>query len=104
MATKEKWIQSAKLKEGTLSRQLDIPIEDNIPVTLLKTIRDTEIGETIKNPTKTGKRQFKVTRLLNRRAVLALTLKGFKRMSYKTGGDINGKGKKMERNIQTRRW
>ncbi|MEA3502654.1 MAG: hypothetical protein U9R47_07750 [Actinomycetota bacterium] len=79
MTKKQLWIQSAKLKEGTLSRQLGIPIKDNIPVTLLKAIRDTEIGETIKNPTKKGKKQFKVTRLLKRRAVLALTLKGFKK-------------------------
>ena len=79
MKKKKLWIQSATLKEGTLSRQLGIPIEDNIPVTLLKAIRDTDIGETIKNPTKKGKKQFKITKLLKRRVVLALTLKGFKK-------------------------
>ena len=79
MVKKKLWIQSAALKEGGLSRQLGIPIEDNIPVTLLKAIKNTDIGETIKNPTKKGKRQFKVTKLLKRRSVLALTLKGFKK-------------------------
>jgi len=79
MVKKKLWIQSATLKEGTLSRQLGIPIKDNIPVTLLKAIRDADIGETIKNPTKKGKKQFKVTKLLKQRSVLALTLKGFKK-------------------------
>ena len=73
------WIQSAELKEGALSRQLNIPISENIPVTLLKAIRDSDIGTIIKNPTKMGKQETTVTPLLKRRVVLALTLKGFKK-------------------------
>jgi len=69
------WIQSAIKKKGALSRQLGIPIQKNIPFTLLEKIRRAKIGSTITNPTKTGKRKIKVTRLLKRRAVLALTLK-----------------------------
>jgi hypothetical protein len=72
----KKWIRKAKLKKGTLSRQLDIPEEDDIPITLLRAIRDADIGDTIKNPTKMGKQKIKVTRLLKKRAVLAITLKG----------------------------
>ena len=72
----KKWIQKAKIKKGTLSRQLDIPEEDDIPITLLRAIRDADIGDTIKNPTKMGKQTIKVTRLLKKRAVLAITLKG----------------------------
>lgn len=72
----KKWIQKAKIKKGTLSRQLDIPIEKDIPITLLRAIRDADIGDAIKNPTKMGKQKIKVTRLLKRRAVLAITLKG----------------------------
>lgn len=72
----KKWIQKAKIKKGTLSRQLDIPEEDDIPITLLRAIRDADIGDTIKNPTKAGKQTIKVTRLLKKRAVLAITLKG----------------------------
>lgn len=53
------WTQSATLREGTLSRQRGIPIKDNIPVTLLKTIRDTEIGRIVRNPTKSGKKSLK---------------------------------------------
>lgn len=75
-----KWIQKAirKGKEGSLSRQLGVPIKENIPFTLLKKIRSAPIGSTIKNPTKTGYSRIKVTRLLKKRAVLALTLKRIK--------------------------
>ena len=71
----KKWIQKAGIKKGALSRQLEIPEEENIPTTLLNAIRYAEIGDTIQNPTTSGKRTIKVTRLLKRRAVLALTLK-----------------------------
>ena len=70
-----KWLQKTKLKTGALSRQLGIPIEQNIPVTLLERIRKAKIGSLIINPTKKGKRLIKVTKLLKKRAVLALTLK-----------------------------
>ena len=69
------WIQHAVKRPGALSRQLGIPIKDNIPKTLLEKIAKTPIGKTIKNPTKKGKRRIKVTRKLKKRAVLALTLK-----------------------------
>ena len=69
------WIQYAVKRPGALSRQLGIPIKDNIPKTLLEKIAKTPIGKTIRNPTKKGKRRIKVTRKLKRRAVLALTLK-----------------------------
>ena len=75
----EKWLPGAIKKPGALSRQLGIPEEENIPKTLLQKIKNAEIGETIKNPTKKGKRRIKVTRLLKRRAVLALTLKSIKK-------------------------
>ena len=78
MAKKKLWIQSAKLKEGTLSKQLNIPISENIPVTLLKKIKSADVGTIVKNPTKMGKQEIPVTPLLKRRVVLALTLKGFK--------------------------
>jgi len=69
------WIHKAVKKRGALSRQLNIPIEKDIPKTLLRKIKATETGETIRNPTKTGKRRIKVTKLLKKRATLALTLK-----------------------------
>lgn len=74
-----RWIQKTGLKKGTLSRQLGIPEEENIPITLLEKIRRAEIGAVVRNPTKTGKRRIKVTRKLKRRAVLALTLKRMRR-------------------------
>ena len=74
-----KWIQKTGLKKGALSRQLGIPERENIPITLLEKIRKAPIGSTIRNPTKRGKRLIKVTRLLKKRAVLALTLKRIRR-------------------------
>ena len=44
-------------------------------MSLLNKIVSAKAGETIRNPTKTGKRRIKVTRLLERRAILARTLK-----------------------------
>ena len=75
MAKKELWIQEAVGKRGSLSRQLGIPVKENIPKTLLRRIKTAKIGRTIRNPSKKGKRRYKVTRLLKKRAVLALTLK-----------------------------
>mgnify|MGYP000047013403 CR=1 FL=1 len=63
------------MKRGALSRQLNIPVEKNIPKTLLRKIKATKIGSTIRNPTKTGKARIKVTKKLKKRATLALTLK-----------------------------
>ena len=71
----KQWMQKVGLKHGALSRQLGIRISDDIPMKLLNAIRSAKIGETVSNPTKVGKRTFKVTRLLKRRAVLAITLK-----------------------------
>ena len=76
---KKFWIQKAIKKKGALSRQLGIPKSDTIPITLLRAIVKAPIGKTIRNPTKKGKRTIKVTRLLKRRAVLALTLRRLRR-------------------------
>lgn len=75
------WIHSAirKSRRGALSRQLEIPEKDNIPFTLLRKIKESDIGETIHNPTIKGKKWIKVTRLLKRRSGLALTLKEIRR-------------------------
>jgi hypothetical protein len=76
---KKKFIKKIGIKKGALSRQLGIPIKENIPVTLLNKIISAKAGQIIKNPTKTGKRRIKVTRKLERRAILAKTLKGLPR-------------------------
>jgi len=78
------WIRRAIRKPGALSRQLGVPVEKNIPKRLLQRIQLARIGTTVRNPTKTGKRRIKVTRLLKRRAVLALTLRGLPRRKRKT--------------------
>ena len=74
-----KWIQKAKVKKGALSRQLHIPEKEDIPMGLLNKIVSAKAGETIRNPTKAGKRRIKVTRLLERRAILARNLKRMRR-------------------------
>ena len=75
------WIQEAirKGREGALSRQLGIPVKDNILVALLRAIKYADIGEMVHNPTTKGKSWIKVMRLLKRRSVIALTLKGLKK-------------------------
>ena len=74
---KKLWIP--KLKKGALSRQLSISEKEDIPIGLLKAIKETDVGEMMENPMKTGKRHYKITPLLKKRASLALTLKGFKK-------------------------
>ena len=69
------WIQKTHMKKGTLSNQLGIPIKQNIPVRLLRKIRIAKIGTTITNPTDSGIKKIKVTRVLKKRVVLASTLK-----------------------------
>lgn len=79
--TPKQWIQEAirKGRKGALSRQLGIPVKDNIPVALLRAIKYADIGETIHNPTTKGKVWIKVTKLLKKRAVLVMALKGLKK-------------------------
>lgn len=75
----KKFIKKIGIKKGALSRQLKIPQKDNIPKTLLDKIIEAKAGDTIRNPTKSGRRIIKVTRKLERRAILARNLKRFKK-------------------------
>lgn len=52
-------------------RQLGIVKRKNIPITLLNKIIAAEPGDVIKNPTKTGKKSIKVTKLLEHRSIMA---------------------------------
>jgi len=72
---KKKFLKKIGIKKGALSKQLGIPEKENIPMTLLNKIVAAKAGDTIKNPTKSGKKRIKVTRLLEQRAILARTLK-----------------------------
>lgn len=71
----KKFIQRIRIKKGSFSRQLGIPEHENIPMTLINRIIKAKTGDVIRNPTKRGKRIIKVTRLLERRAILARNLK-----------------------------
>lgn len=79
MKKPNKWIQKTHLKKGTLSKQLGIPQKDNIPMSLLNKIISAKAGQTVKNPTKIGKSKIKVTRLIERRAILARNLKNIRK-------------------------
>lgn len=75
MNKQDYWIQEAKPKKGALSAQLGIAQKDNIPMTLLNKIIKAKPGDIVKNPTMVGKKKIKVTRLLERRAILARNFK-----------------------------
>ena len=75
----KKWIQKANIKKGALHKQLGIPQDKKVPSTLVNKIVKAEVGSTVKNPTKTGKRNIKVTSQLKKRASLAKTLKKTKK-------------------------
>jgi len=83
MKKTKKWIQSTGIKKGALSKQLGIPEEENIPKTLLDEIIQAKAGDKIKNPTKIGKKSIKVTRLMERRAIMARNLKAISKSRKK---------------------
>jgi len=74
----KKWIQKAISRQGSLHKSLEIAPDKKIPMILLTMIIKTHAGETINNPTKTGKRRIKVTRAIEQRAILARNLKRLK--------------------------
>lgn len=64
----------AEGKTWSLSAMLDVPKKKKIPVTLLRRIKNTELGKTIKNPTETGKNKVKVTKKLKQKAMAVYNL------------------------------
>lgn len=79
MKKKNKWIQKIKLKKGSLSKQLGIPVSKNIPTTLLNDIQSAQKGSVVKNPTKLGKKKITATGILKKRVNLAINLKNIRR-------------------------
>lgn len=76
-ANPDLWAQRAfeNRKKGSLHRMLGIPDKVNIPVTWMKAIVDTPIGEHCHNPTKIGnKRGVRVTKLLKQRVIPVLNM------------------------------
>lgn len=77
-----KFIQKAlarKPRARKLRDILEIPKGKLIPIRLLKAIIKAKAGDTITNPTKTGNRRIKVTRLVERKAIFALNVKRIKK-------------------------
>jgi len=75
----KKWMQKAVKKPGALSKRLGIPEEKNIPKSLLNKIVKAKTGETISNPTSSGKKKIKVDTKIQRQANLARTFKKTKK-------------------------
>jgi hypothetical protein len=71
----KRWIQKTGIKRIALSRQLGIPEKKNIPMGLLNKIIKSKPGKTIRY----GHKKIKITRKLERRAILARTLKRIRR-------------------------
>ena len=67
----EKWIQSAKLKKGTLKKMLGYKEEDNIPDRIIDEIAKEKIGSSVKV---LGK-NIKITKLMKKRAQTAINLR-----------------------------
>mgnify|MGYP003134982569 FL=1 len=63
------------IKEGALSKQLGIPEEKNIPMSLLTKLKNIKIGEEFTHNNK----KMKMTNLLKKRITLAITLKKMKK-------------------------
>jgi uncharacterized protein with WD repeat len=63
------------IKKGALSRQLGIPEEDNIPMSLLNKLKKIEVGEEFEHKGK----KMKMTAPLKKRITLAITLKKMKK-------------------------
>ena len=76
----DKWIKGVvkPSERGRLHKQLGIPKDDRIPKSLVNRIVAAEVGSSVKNPTKTGNRNVKVTRLLKQRANFAKNV-GYKK-------------------------
>jgi hypothetical protein len=72
-----KWIPCAlsKHKEGSLRRQLHVPKDEKIPTMLLRKVMKTKVGIKIRAK---DKQWITVTKLMRKRANLALVLRGFK--------------------------
>jgi hypothetical protein len=64
-----------KIKEGALSKQLGIPIKQNIPMTLLRKLVKKENGSKFM----LNGKERKMTPLMKRRISLAITLKSRKK-------------------------
>jgi len=65
------WIQKAIKKPGSLHKQLKIPEDKKIPMSLLKKIVAAKAGDEITFKEK----KLKVTRLMEQRAIAAINLK-----------------------------
>jgi len=87
---KKYWIQSAIKKrgalEGFMQRKLGIPKSKRIPATILKKIANAKAGDTIELKYGKKKARVRVTRELERRAILALTLRKIRMLRRRKRG------------------
>jgi len=79
----EYWIGEAMTKKpGALRRQLGIPKDRKIPVTLMRRILDADTGDVVRNPTRVGRRRYRVTTLMQRRVNPVLTVRRIRRRKW----------------------
>jgi hypothetical protein len=77
---KDYWVQGAMGKKpGALRRQLGIPKDRKIPVTLMRRILDADTGNVVKNPTNVGRSKYRVTTLMQQRVNPVLTVRKFRK-------------------------
>ena len=80
MKTKN-WIPK-NIKPGRLHKDLGIPLDKKIPMSTLDAVIHAHAGDTITNPSVTGKRRIHVTRKIEERAIMARTLKGITKKRF----------------------
>jgi hypothetical protein len=86
MAKKTYWVGEVMgRKPGALHRQLGISQDTRIPKTLLDIIQNADTGDVIKNPTKVGRRRYRVTTLMQRRVNPVLTARKFRHGKRRRG-------------------
>ena len=74
------WISEAVGKKpGALHRQLNIPKHKKIPITLMRCILAADTGDVVKNPTKVGRRRYRVTTLMQQRVNPVLTIRRYRK-------------------------
>jgi hypothetical protein len=77
LTRKNRWIQGAvnPRKRGSLHRQLGVPKGEKIPKDLLNAVKAAEPGRVVR----AGGKRVRVTRLMKKRANLAVTLRKVRR-------------------------
>lgn len=72
-----------ELRQGAFKRQVGVPKRRKVPLALENKIISAPEGKTVKNPTKTGDKHIKVTKLMKKRAVFAKNARSWEKKKSK---------------------